>query len=248
MRREVVLVDLGNTLIHGPRITEVFKHVILSEDLRVDPSEATKLAHAFDEVYNSLKVVKRKLLIEVSLHTILKITLGKIFAVNGGFIERLREVLIHHYVDTRRTHEDALVFLRELKRNGFTVIVVSNISDHYMALESLRKLSLMSYIDDILTSAQLGIRKPHPLIYLRAMQITSAFNAIFVGDNIETDVIGPERIGLNAIHVFRGGLKLKRSVDSLLQALDIILAGRSKSLMKTQGGVYVLSNSAPWKI
>ena len=236
MQREVVLVDLGNTLIHGPRITEVFKHVILSEDLKVDPSETPKLARAFDDAYNSLKVVKRKLLVEVSLHAILKVTLERVFAVNKGFIERVREVLIHHYVDTRRIYEDALVFLRKLKKNGFMVIVVSNISDHYMALESLRKLSLMSYIDDILTSAQLGIRKPHPLIYLRAMEETSASNAIFVGDDIETDVIGPEKIGLNAIHVFRGGLKLKRSVDPLLQALDTILAGRTRFLMKTQGG------------
>jgi FMN phosphatase YigB (HAD superfamily) len=73
------------------------------------------------------------------------------------------------------------------------------------------------------TSAQLGLRKPHPLVYLKALDRARASRAVFVGDSIENDVLGPLSVGIPAIHVARSGVMLKRSVSSLSDALDIIL-------------------------
>ncbi|MCS7140363.1 MAG: HAD family hydrolase [Candidatus Nezhaarchaeota archaeon] len=224
MARLTVLVDLGNTLIHGPKIVEVFKDLVLRSELNLtsDLSSSAKLLQTFKEIYDKLKILKKKMLLEVSLRSMLRMTLRDT-SINEGLVEKLRDLLVDRYVRTREVYGDAHTFLRGLKKAGSTIIVVSNTPDHQIALESLESLGLMRYVDDVVTSAQLGLRKPHPLVYLRALERACASTAIFVGDHVENDVVGPLRVGLYAIHVFRRGIRLKRSVNSLLKALEIIL-------------------------
>lgn len=221
-----ILVDLGGTLIYGPRIKEVFNYALKSEGLKVrfDEHLAMKLKSEFNKVYDEMKIIKNKLMIEVSLKSMLKIVLEKVLRLNVSLLEELRETFIKQYVETRRVYEDAPAFLKELKRLGFTVVVVSNSPDHSMAFGSLEKLGLLSYVDYVLTSAKIGVRKPHPSVYLRALKLSRTSKALFIGDNVEADVLGPLSVGIPAIHVARNEVKLKRSVSNLFDAFDIILA------------------------
>lgn len=222
---EGILLDLGGTLIYGPCIKEVFARSLQSNFLDFELNEYLKrrLINTFDRVYEGLKVIKRKLLIEVSLYSMLKIALEKILKADTKLIEKLRDCLLGLYIETRSAYDDAHFFLEKLRALGYKIMIVSNVSDHYMALGSLEKLRLISYIDGVLTSAQLGVRKPHPLMYITAMKKLSTSNVVFIGNDIEADVLGPLRVGVPVIHVVREGARLKRSVGSLFNALDIIL-------------------------
>jgi putative hydrolase of the HAD superfamily len=164
-------------------------------------------------------------LIEVGLDTTIRLALKEVSITDGQLMKDLKEVLLKLYVQERKAYDDARPFLEELKGSGFVMVVVSNIPEHDMAVDSLDRLGLSDYVDEVVTSARLGLRKPHPLVYLRALEKARASNAVFVGDSVENDVLGPLNVGIPAIHVARSGVTLKRSVSSLSDALDIILTG-----------------------
>lgn len=227
--RGCVLVDLGGTLVHGPSIREIFGKAIQSDEIRprLDSDLRSRLNDSFRRVYEGLKAIKRRLLIEVGLDTAIRLALKESSIADGRLAEDLRGVLLRLYVEGRKAYDDARFFLEKLKSSGFVVVVVSNVPEHYMASEPLKRLGLSDYVDEVVTSARLGLRKPHPLVYLKALERARASHAVFVGDNVENDVLGPLSLGIPAIHIARSGVMFKRSVSSLSDALDIILAGPS---------------------
>jgi len=92
--------------------------------------------------------------------------------------------------------------LKELKSLGLKLVIVSNsIFPAYLHLMELRRFGILPHIDGMVFSCELGVRKPHPDIYICALEIAgcSPDEAIFVGDRFEEDIKGPEDIGLTGI-------------------------------------------------
>jgi putative hydrolase of the HAD superfamily len=102
-------------------------------------------------------------------------------------------------------YDESAAVLAELRDAGHTLVVCSNwdwdLDDH------LRSTGLARLIDDRVSSAWVGSRKPHPLIYQRALELGGADpdRTVFVGDSWDADVEGPRRLGMTAVHVHRGG-------------------------------------------
>lgn len=85
----------------------------------------------------------------------------------------------------------AKVCLRTLKAAGFKIAVCSNWGWDLRA--DLEATGLTADIDFLVTSAQAGFRKPHPWIYQSTLGLAgfTAGEAVFVGDSLRTDVLGP---------------------------------------------------------
>ncbi|OBB57102.1 HAD family hydrolase [Mycobacterium sp. 852013-51886_SCH5428379] len=84
-----------------------------------------------------------------------------------------------------------------------TLAIVSNTHDSGLVQRLARQFGLHHAISRIVTSVDVGWRKPHPSIFrtaLRTCQV-SADSAVFVGDNWTADVDGPRRVGMSAIYV-----------------------------------------------
>jgi putative hydrolase of the HAD superfamily len=84
-----------------------------------------------------------------------------------------------------------------------TLAIVSNTHDSRLVPRLARQFGLHDNITRIVTSVDVGWRKPHPKIYgaaLRDCQV-SPRNAVFVGDNWTADVEGPRQVGMSAIYV-----------------------------------------------
>ena len=95
---------------------------------------------------------------------------------------------------------DALVRVRSL---GVVVAVCSNWD--WDLDRSLATAGLTDLVDHQVTSAQVGARKPHPLIYQHTLArcgVTPS-EALFVGDSFNCDVQGPLSVGIRAVHVWR---------------------------------------------
>jgi putative hydrolase of the HAD superfamily len=89
--------------------------------------------------------------------------------------------------------------LGELKAAGFAIAVCSNWG---WDLETdLEVTGLTGDIDVLVASARAGCRKPHPRIYRSTLELAgfSAKDAVFVGDNLRTDVLGPESVGIRSV-------------------------------------------------
>lgn len=91
---------------------------------------------------------------------------------------------------------EALAGLRAL---GYTMVVVSN-SDG-TAEEVLETQGLRGYFDDVLDSHIVGIEKPDPEIFHRALERAGARaeTTLHVGDLYAADVVGARAAGLHAL-------------------------------------------------
>ncbi len=66
--------------------------------------------------------------------------------------------------------------------------------------EALRRVDLDQCFDAVLTARELGMRKPDPAFFQRALEALGCtpLEAVMVGDDYEADVVGAKRAGLRA--------------------------------------------------
>ncbi|HEY7349885.1 MAG TPA: HAD family hydrolase [Ktedonobacterales bacterium] len=95
-----------------------------------------------------------------------------------------------------------------LRARGLKLGLVSN----YCSLPSVvrrhaRESELLQLVDESIFSCELGLRKPHPRIYQTVLERLNvpAEAAVFVGDRLREDVLGPKALGMRAVltHQFR---------------------------------------------
>jgi len=101
--------------------------------------------------------------------------------------------------------EDALSTLETLKSRGYRLGLISNTSDDLNVQGIVSRWGLRPYFETIVTSAALGIRKPDVRIFQVALdhfQVQSA-EAAMVGDTLEADVLGANRLGIYSIWITR---------------------------------------------
>ena len=114
---------------------------------------------------------------------------------------------------------DAAACLADLRSTGITVAVCSNWG--WDLADDLAGAALGGLADITVSSAEAGCRKPHPGIYARVLSLADVTprEAIFVGDNMEADVLGPQRAGIRGILLDRSsnGSPGRTTLSSLAQ-------------------------------
>lgn len=102
-------------------------------------------------------------------------------------------------------YDDVLPTLDVLKRRRVVLGIVSNLNrnlDGYC-----EELGLTPYIDFSLTSSEIGAEKPHPPIFLTALERAAADHseAIHVGDQYHSDVLGARGAHIQPLLLDRDG-------------------------------------------
>lgn len=128
-----------------------------------------------------------------------------------------------------RTYDDVRPALDGAREQGLATVVVSNwdISLHTL----LEQLGLTALLDGVVTSAQVGERKPSPAMFDAALRLVGidCGQAIHVGDNLDEDVEGARGAGIEAILIRRdgkGGPRGVETITSLRRLLHPNLASR----------------------
>ncbi len=135
----------------------------------------------------------------------------------AALVEALLDALrFHAYPEVPST-------LRELRRRGFRLVVVSNwdVSLH----ERLDELGLTPLLDGAVASAELGVAKPDPAIFAHALAIAGSApeRAWHAGDSAEADVAGARAAGVTPVFVARHGEPAPPGV-AVVGALDGLLS------------------------
>jgi len=112
---------------------------------------------------------------------------------------------------------DSQPTLAELKSLGFYLAIVTNTtqSNSIDVAKALEKLDLLRYIDTIVTSVDLGVEKPDPIIFRTAIQNLnlSPKEVIMVGDNIDQDIAGAIELGIKTIFLKRGTTNISTDLN-----------------------------------
>jgi putative hydrolase of the HAD superfamily len=133
-------------------------------------------------------------------------------ALRGQGIDRsdLADVVADRYRALREEHyrvfPGAIETLVRLRARGVRVALVTNGTAHDQR-KKIERFGLAGYVDGIFIEGELGVGKPHPRVFETALQALAcpAGDAWSIGDNLEWDVVGPQRLGVFGIWVDAGG-------------------------------------------
>ncbi|PIU57415.1 MAG: hypothetical protein COS88_01160 [Chloroflexi bacterium CG07_land_8_20_14_0_80_51_10] len=102
--------------------------------------------------------------------------------------------------------DDTLSTLTLLRSQGLTLGLISNLD---RSLEQFcAEVGLTAHLDFVLTSHEVGFDKPHPQIFNAALERAQvqASEAIHVGDQYHSDVVGARGVGIKPLLLDRDGL------------------------------------------
>lgn len=135
-----------------------------------------------------------------------------------GEARRLARMVREVYVDPKywRLFDDTVECLAKLQAEGWKHAILSN---HVPELSQIvSHLGLSPYISAVYTSAVLGVEKPNPAIFRRALADLAPHQDVWmVGDNPVADVAGAEAVGIPAILVRGESPGVSRQAATLAQ-------------------------------
>lgn len=209
---DVVLFDLGSTLLY---FDGIFPTVMAQADLRLfqslvglgyllDPHDFIPIFRTGLHEYFHQRDVD---FIEHTVEAVLRITLA-----GAGYPnippEHTRAALRQMYAVTEtywKREDDALPALAELSRQGHRLGLISNAADADDVRNMLQQHQLAAWFEQVLISAEVGYRKPHPHIFQLALDFfaVSPERVVMVGDKLGTDVLGAQNLGLASVWITR---------------------------------------------
>ena len=99
--------------------------------------------------------------------------------------------------------DDVLAVLSALKKRKLVLGLLTNLARDMTPI--CQKLGLEPYLDFVVTSEEVGVDKPDPLIFLTALERAgvNASEAVHVGDQYKSDVIGARGVGITPVLIDR---------------------------------------------
>lgn len=123
-----------------------------------------------------------------------------------------------------RLYPEVATVLAALAGRGLRLAVVSNWDERLPGV--LAGLGIAGSFDAVVYSQHVGVEKPHPAIFRRALDElgVGAGAALHVGDRPRHDVEGAAAVGMRAVLLDRKGLSGDPAAVASLDGLDAVLA------------------------
>lgn len=117
--------------------------------------------------------------------------------------------------------------LTELKRRHYRMGIITNGRDFYQR-NKIDALGITSYMDVIVTSGELGIKKPDLAIFLHGLGKLKVApeQAIFVGDDLTKDIVPAKSLGMRTI--LMGSHQVNPDIDTNCVHLEEVVKAVEK--------------------
>ena len=196
-----VLFDFYGTLARAVSYGLTYEDVFARRGLRFDPSAWAGWGH---EIYDGQEHLEQS----VSREAYVAWERDRLRAVVGrcgvddveGLVDDLHAASKDFDLGA---YDEVPGVLADLRAQGQVVAVCSN-WDWDIDL-ALQRAGLAEAADVVVTSAQVGARKPHRRIFAETLERcdVAPSEALFVGDTWGPDVVGPTAAGMWAVHIVR---------------------------------------------
>lgn len=207
-----ILFDLGNTLMYydAPwpgsleEAASALTSQLVQEQVLVDPDAFQKdFLARMTQYYTSREVD----CVEVTSLDVLKSLLNE-HGIADVPIRQLRNALAAMYAVSQsywHAEEETIPVLESLRQAGYRMGLVTNASDSDDVQVLVDKAGIRGYMDVIVISADIGLRKPHPRIFETALKSWNARpeQAVMVGDLLPADILGANGMGIGSIWITR---------------------------------------------
>jgi HAD superfamily hydrolase (TIGR02253 family) len=212
MKKKAVLFDLDNTLyeyepVHKKALKAAYN--ILKKEIEIS-------FERFEKLYKiSVAEIHRELAGSASSHN--KVLYFQRFVekthktVEPDLILKLYSTYWNAFLKNMRMKKDVLETLKKIKAKGFKTALISDLTTH-IQLRKMNKLKITPYIDFLVTSEEAGAEKPHPIMFLLALNKlrVSPEESIMVGDNPINDIEGANAVGIDSVLLGRGKIEKEK--------------------------------------
>ncbi len=208
---EVTLFDLGSTLIYFDgsmpdvvmRGNERLTEALVNQGYRLDKKFVMAFRRDLRDYFHQRDVD----FLEYTVEQVLRQTLQK-FGYSDVPPVHLKAALREMYALTQahwKLEDDALPVLDQLKKRGYRLGLISNAADADDARALIDRYQLDAWFEQVLISAEVGYRKPHPHIFELALKHfgVQPDEAVMVGDKLGADVLGAKNVGLASVWITR---------------------------------------------
>jgi putative hydrolase of the HAD superfamily len=219
-----VIFDCYSTLIDirtNERKEEVSKYLSLYLQYYGARIDATRLKSALSLETERYLQSREERYAEVDLEIVFKDILKKEGLENSFLAESCCKLLRVLSRERFELFPDSIPVLKEIERSGYPLGVVSD-AQKVFCLEEAEILGLNRFFDCIVLSTQFGFRKPDPRLFTIACALVDIppVDAVYIGNDPETDVKGAKQIGMRAILLDRS-LKQNRELKPDFYATDL---------------------------
>ncbi|HSC50467.1 MAG TPA: HAD family hydrolase [Gaiellaceae bacterium] len=197
-----VLFDWGDTLIefaYAPELVAAGHHAGLAA---IGRERMPELTEHFREEYEPLFWAPG-IIEEIEYPQLVRRLLGDFgIAVDDGELDRFLEAEHEAWEPARRLGAHTHPLLEALRERGLGVGLVSNAFDPgWLLHRDLERMGIEERLDVSVFSSEVGVRKPHPAIFERALEALEVApeDALFVGDRLFEDVRGAAELGMTTV-------------------------------------------------
>jgi putative hydrolase of the HAD superfamily len=141
--------------------------------------------------------------------------------VDDELIELLAVDYIEHLPLNNFLFAGAFEILEHLQPKYNMHIITNGFNE--VQFKKIENSGLAKYFDKIITSEEVGVKKPNPLIFQYALQQTNAAasESIMIGDNWEADIMGAKNVGLDVIFCNFNRQPVSSNIKSVKNLLEI---------------------------
>lgn len=153
--------------------------------------------------------------------------LGYSFDVSDPIVVGATMAFANEFMRYVSLDTDALAVLQKL-HGKYKLGLISNFAIPECGWKLLEKFGLKEFFDIVIISGEINRRKPSPEIFNKALKAldVEASRAIFVGDMLDLDVMGPRNVGMKTVLIKRRHLEENAYVkpDRIITRLRELLA------------------------
>jgi HAD superfamily hydrolase (TIGR01509 family) len=199
---EAVLFDWGDTLMEFAYAPELVAAGHRAGLAAIGREGLPELTDHFREEYEPLFWAPGTIE-EIEYPQLVRRLLGDFgIALDDGELDRFLEAEHDAWEPARRLAANTHPLLEALRERGLKLGLVSNAFDPgWLLHRDLEHLGLAQRLDFSVFSSEVGMRKPHPAIFERALEALGVApeNALFVGDRLFEDIRGSAELGMTTV-------------------------------------------------
>lgn len=204
-----VFFDVGNTLLYPyPSVAEVVRQVLSEEGHCHDLSAIDDLMPLVDEYYEDRYREDDTFWTDEDETSAVWVGMYSLLCRRLGIdvdAERIARRVYDEFGDHSRwrPYDDVVPAFERLKARGIRIGLISNWDRRLGAL--FTGLGIDPLIDTVISSAEVGLRKPDPRIFELALERlgVSAADSAHVGDHYYADIVGAGAVGMTPVLIDR---------------------------------------------
>ena len=224
-----IFFDLDHTLWDFDKNSDLtFYKILEKNEINIDVAKFLKNYHPINrkywEMYRENKVSKADLRFYRLYDTFNKLN----YKINDDLIHQLAIDYIEHLSDSNHLIPDTLIVLNSLKSKYKMHIITNGFKE--VQKRKLQKSDLIQYFETVTISEDVGVKKPHKLIFDQALKAANANieNSVMIGDNFNADILGALGAGMKAIyydfhktnHEERENVTIVKNLKEIIKILD----------------------------